>query len=1181
MQTTLLGLGIAIILALVAALVGPYFVNWSEHRAFFETEASRLIGLQVRVNGPINVSILPFPSAKLESIEIGPAGEASRLKARSLGMELGLGPLMRGEIRAVEIKLAGPEFSVGLNSLGYIDWPNTTLEAETLSIDKLIIEDGRVVLTDAASNSRLVLDKLWFSGDVKSLVGPFRGEGAFVSSGALYGYKVAAGRMADEGMRVKLNIDTTERPLTIETDGTLAFERFGPRFEGSVTLARLAGTVLASGKTVVNEPWRLIGKVKANSQSALFEQVAFQYGAEERAARLTGAAEFKFGQRPRLQGALSARQVDLDRLIATPEMPRRQPLAAIQSFAEIFSRTLQPSFPVALAVSVDAVTLGGSNLQNVGSDLRSDGIVWHLDKLEFRAPGFTQVSLSGRLDPPAKGLGFVGSASVDANDPKMLVSWLAGKPGNIAAIKPWQIRGDIILSADRIAAEKLKTDFERGSVEGRVAYVWPKDDRPARLEAELSAAELDLDSVLGFGDSAFSGLGLEWPREVSLALEAGRARIAGFEARQTTAKLEFDPAGIAIEKLSIADFGNAAIEARGQIVTTSSPGGNITVDIDAKEMNGIVALADKFASPIAEPLRHLASRQKTAKLRIGASLENTGTNSASGKLAVSGGIGAARINLSLGVTGKPEAFAVTDLRALAATDVKLDASLEADDGSVLLPLIGLDRFVVSDKRPARLNLAAIGPLSRELRFDGMLTAGPIDATGKGTIRLPADQPAALDIDQLAGTIGGSKVKGKLAVRYAGPAQVEGTIEADSIDAPALVGAVMGIRSSGNNTPVWSFDPFSKSATDIGGRIELKAERAAFSPRIVARNFRSAVRFSPLDVVFDQIGGEIGGGRLDGRLAFVSNEDGLSARGRVALSGAQTQLLFPGDGKPPVTGKLALSAEVEGAGRSPAAFIGSLSGQGLISLEGAQLSGLNPQVFNAVMRAVDIGIPTDPNRIREFVATSLDMASLPVPQAEAALTISGGQVRISNIATRATGADLAASANVNLTDGALDAQLTLNGSVPTGSTASATKPVIFISLKGALPDAKRTIDTNALANWLALRAVEQQSQKVEQMEKARREAEEKQRVEEAKRLEEMARAEEARREASAPSTPPAEANGATGTAPPLPPVIKILPPPKPRVEHRPTHQQQPQQAEQAKPAAPKPLVGRPLDLLGAQ
>ena len=158
---------------------------------------------------------------------------------------------------------------------------------------------------------------------------------------------------------------------------------------------------------------------------------------------------------------------------------------------------------------------------------------------------------------------------------------------------------------------------------------------------------------------------------------------------------------------------SAAIEARGQIVTTSaSPGGNITVDINAKEMNGLVALADRFANPIAEPLRHLASRQKTAKLRIGASLENISANSVSGKLALNGNVGAARINMSLGATGKPEAFVVADLRALAATDVKLDASLEADDGSVLLPLVGLDRVLVSERRPARLNLAAVGQIGR-------------------------------------------------------------------------------------------------------------------------------------------------------------------------------------------------------------------------------------------------------------------------------------------------------------------------------------------------------------------------------------------------------------------------------------------------------------------------------------
>ena len=59
MQTTLLGIAIAVILALVTALVGPLFVDWGRYRADFEAEASRMVGLPVRVKGRIDVRLLP------------------------------------------------------------------------------------------------------------------------------------------------------------------------------------------------------------------------------------------------------------------------------------------------------------------------------------------------------------------------------------------------------------------------------------------------------------------------------------------------------------------------------------------------------------------------------------------------------------------------------------------------------------------------------------------------------------------------------------------------------------------------------------------------------------------------------------------------------------------------------------------------------------------------------------------------------------------------------------------------------------------------------------------------------------------------------------------------------------------------------------------------------------------
>ena len=177
MQTTLLGFAIGLILALLAALVGPHFVDWNNHRAFFEAEASRLIGVPVRVGGNIDAGILPFPKVTLSDIAIGPERQASRLRAKSLRIELGLGPLMRGEVRAVELKLVGPQLAIGLDREGQLDWPALALSAETLSVDRLSIENGRVTLTDTVSQSQLVLDQLWFSGEVRSFTGPFRGTG--------------------------------------------------------------------------------------------------------------------------------------------------------------------------------------------------------------------------------------------------------------------------------------------------------------------------------------------------------------------------------------------------------------------------------------------------------------------------------------------------------------------------------------------------------------------------------------------------------------------------------------------------------------------------------------------------------------------------------------------------------------------------------------------------------------------------------------------------------------------------------------------------------------------------------------------------------------------------------------------------------------------------------------------
>jgi large subunit ribosomal protein L24 len=452
---------------------------------------------------------------------------------------------------------------------------------------------------------------------------------------------------------------------------------------------------------------------------------------------------------------------------------------------------------------------------------------------------------------------------------------------------------------------------------------------------------------------------------------------------------------------------------------------------------------------------------------------------------LSGQIGAVRVNASATATGKRDAFVLTDLGALAGTDVRLEGELDADEAAPLLALLGLDRAVAADSKHARLQIAANGPLNREIRFDGKLNAGPIDLNGVGALRLATGQPASLDLTQIAGTVGGNKMQGRLTVGLGEAGRVEGSIETERLDVPAVVAAAIGGASrSGTNGSGWSSEPIAWHPPGIGGHIAFKAQRAMLLPGVVAQDVHGQARFSRSEVVFENIAGEIGKGRLEGRLAIANGDSGITARLGVGLTDAAAGALFPEAERPPVTGRLTLQTEIEGAGRSPAAFIGSLTGYGNLTLDQGHLAGLNPEVFGAVTRAVELGIPVEGARIREFVGGALDNAGLPVSKVSATISISAGQARLRDIAIKSDRADLQATARVDLADGTLDALLTLNG---LAAAPGAVRPAVLIALKGPFDAPKRSIDTGLLTSWLTLRAVEQQSRQIDAMEQARRDA----------------------------------------------------------------------------------------------
>jgi len=207
-QTTLLGLAIAIILALLAALIGPYFVDWSRFRPQFEAEATRFVGLPVRVDGTIDARLLPTPSLRLRGVNVGARFDESNIRVEKLNVEFSLGSLLRGDWRADELTLNGLAVDLGLDDRGHMEWASRPgmFNFGALTVDRLNVT-GMLSLKDAASRSLVTLEDVAFRGDIRTAAGVIRGDGSFRASGIQYPFRLSTGRPADgSGLRLRVGI---------------------------------------------------------------------------------------------------------------------------------------------------------------------------------------------------------------------------------------------------------------------------------------------------------------------------------------------------------------------------------------------------------------------------------------------------------------------------------------------------------------------------------------------------------------------------------------------------------------------------------------------------------------------------------------------------------------------------------------------------------------------------------------------------------------------------------------------------------------------------------------------------------------------------------------------------------------------------------------------------------------
>jgi uncharacterized protein involved in outer membrane biogenesis len=1118
-QTTLLGLAIAFIVVIVAALVAPLVIDWNHFRSTFETEASRLTGLSVHVNGTIDARILPSPRLKLHDIEVGEAGRAPLLRAGSLDLEVRFGPLVRGDIQATQAHLVSPQITLGLDRSGAVDWPAVTRQfrPDELSVSRLSIEDGSITFADAASGGRLTLQKLSFAGDVRSLLGPFQGEGTFAVGDAPFSYRIAGSSTgADSGLKIRLSVDPSDAPLTTSLDGVVSFDHGAPQFDGALSVVRPVGAALSNGERVLSDPWQASATVHATPTAASLKDVAFQYGPDERAINATGKADLTFGDHPRFDGEVLALDINVDRAVAAPDVTHQPPLLMLKNFVEAVVPAVKLPLPGKIGVNVAALTVGGTTMQSLHGMLRFDDAGWSLDGVELRAPGLTAVTFSGRLATTAQGLTFSGPGTLESADADTLLAWLSGRGARASGgMRVLHARGDVSIAGERFAVAGLTAALDQESVAGRFAYTWPEAGHPAIVEADLNATKLDLDALTTFVKTAADDDGFALPHQGSLKLDIGKVIFAGVDALGVKAQAKFDAGALQIEHLSIGDLGNAAFDVSGRIDELSSqPRGRVSIDLDAGALSGLTQLIARFAPRAADVMRRAADRLAPAKVHATLTVDRAATGS-NAKLDLSGQVGLLRVALNGEASGEPA--------RLADANVRIDGRLDADDGTALTALFGLDRVIGVDQLPGRVTLSATGPLAGELRIDADAATSGATAAVRGTLRLSGDQPptgavqvlasaadirplqqamtgqadnavpvsaraavtvngAAVSLTQIAIAAGKASARGRLTVNLGSPPTIDGDIGADNVDGAWLTAMLLGLpRQASNAAGLWSSQQVGAGAFGaMNGAVNFTFDHTAFTPTLIASDLKGVAQFRPSEIAMNNLDGNLAGGHVSGALVFRHDADGVGGRGQLALTDADAATLLAAD-KNTVDARLTLKADVDGIGATPAALVRALHGGGTVALNDAHIGSFDPAAFAAAVQAAGQSTTIDPAKIQPAVNAALTNGKITVPQGNAATTITGGKVNIANVSLPAqNGAALALSGALDLNTLSVDARFVLSAPPPAHALIT-TRPELAVSLKGPLAAPVRTLDMAALNGWLTQRASELLNRQLESLE----------------------------------------------------------------------------------------------------
>ena len=1105
-----------IILLLLAALVGPTFVDWNQFRNQIEAQGTKLTGRELKIGGDISFVVLPAPHLTINDVSLSNlqgGADPDFLRFGQIDAEVALAPLLSGEIAVSSVSIARPQIHLEVMGDGRSNWRGLLADSlrekglfglDSISLEKVTLEDGTFTYFDHRSGRSWRIDHVDGAVMAASLLGPVRANLKLTANDIPLALRLAVGNFAgSKAFPVTAELQTLSQPAKLLFSGVSTGLSSGVRLDGTGSFE--FGTTKTEDGQKPKAPLRIESGVTVGDDTATFRNLVVAMAG----TTLKGNAQAQWRKRPSVDVSLDGEALTLD------------PLA--DRIGEFLSGSKVPfgsfaTLPMPEGVDARAnVKVGGLLIHDVlvrdaSLSLALDDGTLSIERAAGDIGGGTQLELSGALTHGASGGRFYGKLKATSRNMGALASWLESM-GEVPGAKEEQsvppalakepnrtfsVSSKVQLTEDNLAFNGLAAAYaltpDAADISGDIAF----NSREGRLvlRSALVAKSFDLDPLIALWPvTAPRPLALLDANDIDLSVKADRLvvdgePVSGLDMSAAVTKGELD-----IRRFAAADIAGAKVTLAGVLSgvmanDVAALKGNLHGELTADKTDNLFALAGINVPGVKGPLQltldTISGEGEDKQTRLD-TLMLKGTADGSRVDAV--------LKLAHAADGK---FEHIDLLANAANA----------DGRVLLSQLGLTPGDgISGAGTASLQMAG----SVEQPYDTSLRVNVGQGTfnAKGELSDPFGTPAftghidvsASEIAPVLAAIGmGHGISDFTVAQAAGPSFVfSSDVKRDS-SALALTNleAVAGnLHLSGDATwtspaaegkkPVLSgkleanaldLTPlFATNAADKGslwptsaldwsdlgrfdGDVDLKAKALKLAGihldegDIHLTLADGALSVAPFAAKFADGNATIGA-RIDG------GKDGeASISLNVGVEGADVaQVGMEAFGSSFGTGRMDLDAELSGQGRSWLALVSSISGKGTIKTRKTGLAPLDLAGFSEGLKSLK-----SLDQFAALEASAFGTGNTPVTGFDGDFAVKDGIAQLSRDALELKGGKGKLTAMVDLGRLAGDAELTVTLDEPQGA------PSFSTTVTGKLGSLERRNDTVALQGFVAKRII---------------------------------------------------------------------------------------------------------------